>query len=317
MNILDSAVQFVKKNDSKLLLGASIILGGVTIVTTIKSTRKVEPILAEHNEKLNKVHMAADIGVKINEETKESVKCSEKELRKDIFVVYVHTFGKLVKLYRVPIATGVGSLALNLTSFKLLDNKVVGLEAAVAGVAQTFSGYRNYISEKYGKEVDTEAMYGIKPIKKKGKNSENEPIEYTPVESEDGVRFSNHSRLLDEFSGSNIWNKERQSVLNSLVTIEASVKRKLKYRRSHTVTFNEITDMLDVAPSVDGNVMGIVFKPGDKLDKNGLPDIRIFDYWLVNSNGKYVRRSVDEEFSNPTTFEPAILLDFPSLVYIG
>lgn len=316
MNFLDNAVQFVKKNDSKILLVASVILGGATIVTTIKSTRKVEPILNDHKEKMTDIKMATDMGVMVDKETKESFKYSEVDARKDTFNTYAKTAGKIAYLYRWPIVLGVGSLGCNLASHKILSEKNFGLQAALAGVTESFNSYRSYTTEKYGKDADTEAMYGIKQEKKKVKDGNEDVAVYSETKN-DGLRLTCHARLLDECSGSRIWNRERQSVLNSLVSIEQSVQRKLKMRRSHTVSFNEIADMLDVDPADDGNVMGLKFTPGGKLNEFGLPDIRVFDYWLLNNNGKYVRKTVDEELDHPTSFDPAILIDFPNLVYIG
>lgn len=303
MKLVDGAVEFLKKNDSKLLLGASLILGGVTIVTTIKSTRKVDPILNEHKNKMTKIKMEFETGVK-----------NDKETRKETFKTYAATTGEVLKLYRVPIAAGALSLGCNLASNKLLSDRNVGLQAAVAGVSQSFENYRNYISEKCGKETDLEAMHGIKASKKKIKDGDEEVKTYT---MNDNFHLSYHSRLFSKDSGSIYWNPSRQSNLNTLFSFEQSVKRKLKTRRSHSISYNEMMDMIDLDPAPDGNVMGLKIDPKNcKLDENGLPDIQVVDYWLMN-NGEYVKKSVNEELSQPTSFEANMLLDFPGLVYLN
>ena len=312
--VLDSIVQFVKKNDSELLLGASLVLGGVTIIETIKSTRKVEPIVEEHKDKMQMIHMQADTGVKIDPDTHESLKYTDKEKRKDTFKTYAATTGKMIKLYSVPLATGTVSLGCNLASHNLLSNRNIELQAALTGVTQVFNNYRDFIKEKDGEEVDREAMYGIRQAKKKLKE-ENET--YTVYDKTDNFKLTTHSRLFDEASGSHYWSPSRQSNASFLFSIEQSIKRKLKYRRSHTISYNEMVDMLDLDPAADGNVMGLKFVPGkDPLDENGLPDIEVFVYWMMN-NGKYSKKDIEGEIDMPTGNEAAMLIDWPSLVYIA
>ena len=107
--------------------------------------------------------------------------------------------------------------------------------------------------------------------------------------------------------------------LVNLIQAQQTLNRKLKTRRSHVVTLNEVYDALDLDPSDDGQVLGYRYYPGnDELDENGLPEVIKFAYWVFDdSKKKNVKKTIEEAIEeNGCGSEPVMLIDFPGLVQI-
>lgn len=312
MNLVDSAVQFWNHNKTEILLGLGVggVIAGVGLACY--ETTKIDPIIEDHKEKMTQIHMAADTGIKIDPQTKESIIYTEKDARMDTTKTYAKTGWELTKLY-LPSGVVIScSLACILGSHKILSKRNFGLTAAYTGLSQSFDEYRKNIIAKYGEEADLEARYSIKTKKKKDKDGNIEVSYSLP----DDAKCSHHSRFFE--SGSNYWSNNKQMNLNTLFSAEQNLNRKLKTRKSHTVALNEIYAALDLEPSEDGWVLGYTYHPGvDPLDENGLPQKIKFVYWEFDDlKNKNVKKSIAGELAGVPSPEPVMLLDFVNLCSI-
>ena len=302
MELLDTVVQTVKKHipDILVTLGVSGVVVGT--VMACKETRKLDPILEDHQKRMDRIHMESDTGV-----------LSDKDKRKDTTMAYGKTAYELLKLYFPSALVTSASVGCIIGSHAVMANRNAGLAAAYTGISQAFSEYRENIVKKFGEEADIEAKYGIKTTKKKGKDGKEE-VSYDI--SPDTV-CSDHSRFF--MAGSKFWNKNKKMNLVNLIQAQQTLNRKLKTRKSHVVTLNEVYDALDLDPSDDGQVLGYIYHPhDDELDEMGLPTVIKFAYWVFDDNKKKnVKKTIEEAIEEDGCgSEPVMLIDFPNLVRI-
>ena len=308
MNLIDSLAQSVRKHMPEILVAVGITGVVAGTVVACKETKKVDPILDEHNKQMEAIHMAADMEV-----TADGQKYDEKDKRKDTAITYAKTGFKLVKVYAPAALIIGGSIGCILGSHKILTKRNIGLTAAYTGLSQTFEDYRKKIIDKYGPEADVEARYEVKAKKKKGKDGEPDKVIYEPVGD---IRASDHARFFQSDSG--YFDKSKITNLSTLFSAERNLNRKLKTRRSHTVSLNEVYDALDLEPSKDALVLGYKYVPGkDPVDEDGVPQVIKFIYWVFDDKvNKNVKRSIEDEMLSTTNSEPVMLIDFPGLVPI-
>lgn len=307
MKVLDNVVQTLKKHSPEILVGAGVI-GVITgTIMACKETRKIDPILEEHKDTINDIHMASDTGILVDKETSNGVPYTEKDRRRDLAMCYGKTALELTKVYWPSALVITGSIGCILTSHTILSKRNIGLTAAYAGLSQVFEEYRKNIIDKYGEEADAEAKYSIKA--KKNKNGE------VTYEMTDKTEEVDHSRFFD--AESRFWDNNVNLNLQMLKSQEYKLNRKLKYRRSHMITLNEVYDAIDVRPSDDGQVLGYIYRPGiDPVDEHGVPEvIKIAIYSLNRKNNKSTLKTI-EETRHEERDEPVMLLDFPNLVQI-
>ena len=308
--ILDTVIQTVKKHSPEILVGAGIIGVIAGTVVACKETKKVDAVLDNHTKRMEEIHMASDTGVSVNPETKEAVQYTEKDKKRDTTLAYGKTAYELVKLYLPSGLIISASVACILGSHSIMTKRNTGLTAAYVGISQAFEEYRQRIAERYGREADIEARYGTKA--KKGKNVEGEEPVYEKVTD---IPRTDHSRFFME--DSNYFDKNKNINLVNLIQAERTLNRKLKTRRSHMVTLNEVYDALDLEPAKDGQVLGYIYHPGvDELDEYGNPQVIKFLYIVFDDvKKKNVKKTLDEAISeNGCGPEPVMLIDFPNLV---
>lgn len=307
MNVMTSLFQSIKKHGPEILVwvGVTGIVTGT--VLACKETRKIEPILEEHKDTLNDIHMATDTGILVDKETSNGVPYTDKDKRRDLAMCYGKTAVELGKVYWPSFLIISGSIGCILKSHSILNKRNLGLTVAYAGLSQVFDEYRKNIIDKFGEEADVEARYAVKA--KKNKKGE---VTYEMTED---TSENDHSRFFD--AESRLWDGNVNLNLSALKAQEQKLNRILKYRRSHMVTLNEVYDAVDVRPSKDGQILGYIYRPGiDPVDENGFPEIiKIAIYSLNRKNNKSALKTIDE-IKQEDRGEPVMLLDFPNLVQL-
>ena len=316
-NLFDSLVQAIKKHSPEILVGVGVVGVVAGTVVACKDTKKLDPVLEEHEQQMTAIHMAADTGVTVDKETHESIPYDEKDKRRDTTITYIKTGYKIAKIYLPAGLIICGSIGCILGSHKILTSRNIGLSAAYAGISKTFEDYRENIIEKFGKDADVEARYNIKAKKKKGKNGEEDSVVYELKKSpEDTVNCSDHSRFFD--SDSKCFDKSKTLNINTIFSAQKNLNLRLKQRRDHTVSLNEVYDVLDLRPAKDGRVLGYKWRPGiDPLDENGIPDVIKIVHWVFDDKtNENIKKTIKDEMNEGWDSEPVMLLDFPGLVQI-
>lgn len=279
-----------KKHSPELLLVTGIITGVAGTVLACKATLKVNDILEESKEEIEKIHKVA------NDETMAKL-YTEKDCKKDLTIVYAQTGLKLVKLYGPSIALGALSISSILASNNVMKKRNVALAAAYTAVDTSFKEYRGRVVERFGEKIDKELKYNIKAqtVDVIETDSEgNETVVTKTVETVEGLKdVSEFAKFFDEYS--DYWEKDSEYNLMFLKAQQAAANDRLK--ANGYLFLNEVYDMLGIRKTKAGQVVGWIYDPVNPLGDNYV-DFGIYD----------VHKRCNREFVNG--YNRSILLDF-------
>ena len=280
----------VKKYSPEILIVAGIAGVVTSAVMACKATTKVNEVLAETKENINKVHdVMTDQGISEKEYSKE-------DSARDLAIIYGKAGVKLAKLYGPAIALGSLSLTAIVCSNNILRKRNVALAAAYTAIDTSYKQYRSRVIEKFGENVDREMKYGIKAVQIEeqtvDENGKKKTVKKT-VEVVNPYDYSDYARFFDV--GNPNWEKDSEYNLMFLKRQQAYANDKLK--ANGYLFLNEVYDMLGIPKSKAGQVVGWIYDP-----ENGTGDNYV-DFGIYNVN-----REAARDFVNG--YERTILLDF-------
>lgn len=242
-----------KHYSPEIMLGVGIISAGFAIVEACKATLKVDKVLEDTKECIEKIHEC--------EETMDDEKYNHDDAASDLTKVYVQTAVKIAKLY-LPSALLFGlSITSFLSSNNILKKRNAALAAAYTAIDDAFKKYRERTVERFGKQVDKELRYGIKAkaieettVDENGKEVVNknvvDVIEDTP---------SGYSYLFDEVS--NIWHRDVNVTAGELSGFERLLNQRLV--ADGYLFLNTVLKTLDLPLTEAGQIVGWIYKEGD------------------------------------------------------
>ena len=273
----------VKKYSPEILVGVGIVGMVATTVLACKSTIKAVDIIDETKETLETINTVC----KSNLEN-----YTEEDYRKDMAITYIQTGVKLLKVYWMPITTGVVSIGCIFGSTRILRARNIAIGAAYKTLQKAFDDYRNRVINEFGKEKDEKFRYGIEEetikVEEIGEDGKKKKVKASQ-EMIDVNKISEYAKFFD--SSSKYWAKMPEQNLLFLKGKQNYFNDLLR-TRGH-VFLNEVYDALDIDHTMGGAVTGWI------LDENGdgFVDFGIF-------NGEEANR----RFVNG--LENCILLDF-------
>lgn len=263
----------LKKYSPEILIGVGVVGIVASTVLCCKATLKVEEVLDEHKDTVDKIHHVA--------ETKPE-EYSEHDMKKDLTTTYVQTGVKFVKLYGPAVTLGVASIGCMLAAHGIMKKRNVAILAAYNAVEKSFNDYRQRVVEEYGEQKDKEFKYGIKAqeIEKTvtDKNGNTKTVKET-VNVLDPNKLSIYAREFN--SSSPQWNEIPEYNLVFLKS-QQNYANDLLHARGH-VFLNEVYDMLGLPRSQAGQVVGWVLGEGDSFIDFGIYELRNSDF--VNGQG--------------------------------
>lgn len=282
----------VQKNSPEILLVTGIILGAGTLVTACKATLKVDDILSESREKIEKIRDLSEDKERCKEND-----CSEDDIKKAMAMTYVKTALDVVKVYSPSIILGGMSLMCLISSNNILKRRNAAAMAAFATMKKSFDGYRDRVVARYGEEVDKQLKNAIRTEKvteekvdeetgKKKKSSKD-------VEVTDYDGHSEFSRIFDESNPN--WKKDAH--YNKMFVQQAERYANDVLRVKGVLFLNEVYSMLGFDRTKEGQTIGWVYRPGDDKFKN------FVSFGIYNTNDPKKR-----DFVNG--YERSIILDF-------
>lgn len=295
-NISTKAASFVKKTGFQLrqyspeiLVVAGVIGTVVSAVMACKATTKVNDILEQHKEDVEKIHTVA-------KDEKYADEYTESDMKKDLTIVYAQTALKFAKLYGPAVLLGSLSITGILTSNNILRKRNIAIATAYAALDKSFKGYRERLTERYGETVDRELKYGIKAQKieetvvdENGKTKKTKTI-VPVVENE---KNSVYARFFDETNPN--WERNPDYNLMFLRAQENYANQRL--RADGYLFLNDVYESLGIPKCSIGQVVGWIYDP---KDPNADCHVSFGIYNLY--------RAISRDFVNG--IEPAILLDF-------
>ena len=285
-------VGFIFKKHSPEILMAAGVVGVVTsAVMACKATTKLSGILEESKKEIDQIHEYVEVNGY-------SEKYTEEDSKKDLVISYTKMSMKLVKVYAPSVILGLLSITSILASNNIIRKRNMALAAAYAAIDSNFKDYRNRVVERFGKELDRELKYNIKPkeieetiIDEEG----NEIVVKKTVNNAEVNLPSEYAKVFDEFSS--CWTKDADYNLTFLRRIQDQANDKLRLR-GH-LFLNEVYDMLDIPRTRAGAVVGWVY------DENRKDSDCFVDFGLYNDA---LHDEAKRLFINGN--ERAVLLDF-------
>lgn len=280
-----------KKHSPEILMAAGIVGVVTSAVMACKATTKLSGILEESKKEIDQLHEYV-------KENGYSKKYTEEDSKKDLVISYTKMSIKLVKVYAPSVILGLLSITSILASNNIIRKRNMALAAAYAAIDSNFKDYRNRVVERFGKELDRELKYNIKPkeieetiIDEEG----NEIVVKKTVNNAEVNLPSEYAKVFDEFSS--CWTKDADYNLTFLRRIQDQANDKLRLR-GH-LFLNEVYDMLDIPRTKAGAIVGWIYDP-NRENSDSYVDFGLYDN-LINDESKRL-------FINGN--ERSVLLDF-------
>ncbi len=247
MSALTAIKGFCSEHSPEILVGAGVVGFVTTIVLACKATTKLEDILDEAEEKRDKIE-------NFDPDEFEDVEYSESDRKKDIKLHTMQTRIKIFKLYAIPVAIGVASIASILVGFKILKGRYLLVTSAYASLEAVHRRYRDRIRDKFGDIADEYGETGIwreqttyekvtvdpeTGEEKRETVTEEKKVLIDPVD-QNGAYF----RLI--CPGTYLWDKyhgDKELIKQQLIVFQSEYNR--LYQRGDYVNYNEnlIKDM--------------------------------------------------------------------------
>lgn len=281
----------LKKHSPAILMAVGTVGVVTSTVMACKATLKINDILAEAQETIDKIEeVAAD--------PKLSEKYPEEDMKKDMTVLKIQTGVKIAKLYAPAVAVGAASLGCMMASHKILSKRNIALAAAYAATHDDFKEYRGRVIERFGKEMDRELKYNIKKQEIEEVVVNEDGTEQTVTKTVDMAhvdpnRYSPYSIVYDD--GNIGWSKNPEDSKYFLIQQQNYANEKLKSRGY--LTLNDVYDMLGAQKTKAGFTVGWVYDEKNPVGDNFV-DFGIFD----------IHNAKARDFVNG--YEKVIILDF-------
>lgn len=281
-----------KKHSPELLVGAGIVGVVTSAVMACKATTKLDEVLAEPKEKIEKIHEFMENP----EAVPEGKEYTEEDGKKDLTIMYVQSAVKVAKLYAPSVILGAVSIGAIVGGHNILRKRNVALAAAYATIDKGFKEYRGRVIERFGAELDKELKYNTKVkeieetvVDEKGK----EKTVKKSVNVVDPNKYSDYARFFDD--GCTGWTKDPEYNLMFLKDQQRFANDVLQ-TKGH-LFLNEVYDLLGIPRTKAGQVVGWIYDEKHPVGDNFV-DFGIYDIYNTKTR----------DFVNG--IERTILLDF-------
>jgi hypothetical protein len=281
----------LKKNSPEILIVAGVIGTVASAVMACKATLKVNEVVDEVKENIDRIHEAKETGYTEAGETYDA-----EDSKKDLALVYAQTGLKFVKLYGPSVALGALSLTGIISSHHILRKRNISLIAAYAAVDKGFKDYRGRVIERFGKELDKELRHNIKTkeVEEIVVNEDGtEQVVKTKVNVVNPNDISEYARFYDD--GCTGWDKNPEYSLMYLKNVQNWANNRLQ--AEGRLFLNEVYEALGIPKTKAGQSVGWVY------DESNPDSDNYVDFGITDIHNEKVR-----DFVNG--YERVVLLDF-------
>ena len=283
----------LKKHSPEILVVSGIVTMVGAGVLACRATLKVNEIVEEHKELVDKIHEATETGV-----TDAGKEYTPEDGKKELTIAYAQTGMKLAKLYGPAIMIGTFGTVTILAGHNITRKRNVALAAAYTAVDTAFKDYRGRVIERFGKEMDRELRYNIKAkeveevvVDEKGKETTvNKTIQVSDMNP---TRYSPYAVVFD--CGCKGWDDSAEHNKAYLVALQEYFNQKL--RIEGYVFLNDVYGELGLPKTKAGQQVGWIYDDKNPIGDNYI-DFGIFDIYNEKAN----------DFVNG--YEKVIILDF-------
>lgn len=285
----------LKKHSPEILVVAGTVGVVTSAVMACKATLKVNAVVDEAKENLNKIEVAGQKGVTEAGET-----YTEEDVKNETKIVYIQTGVKLAKLYALPVGLGVVSIAAILGGHNILRKRNIASAASYTALFNDFKGYRSRVVERFGEQLDKELKYNLKTkeveeiVVHEDGTEEIVKKKEQVMDDPDGLAgYDSFARFFDD--GCAGWDPNPEYSLMFLNQQQNYANDKL--RKQGYLFLNDVYDMLGIPKCKEGQTHGWVYD-----EKNPIGD-NFVDFGIYN-----ISRRKNRDFVNG--YEKVILLDF-------
>ena len=261
-----------KKHSPEILVVTGVIGIVTSTVMACKATTKVNDIVTESKETIDKIHDCVGKGL----HTSDGEEYTQEVANKDLAIVYTQTAQKFVKLYGPSVLIGAASIGCMVGSNRILRKRNVALAAALTTVEKSFKDYRGRVIDRFGKDLDRELRFGIKAkeIKEKviDENGNETTVTKTVEVVDPNTAHSLYSIVFCE--GNTGWTKNAE--LNKAFLIQQQNWANDKLRLRGYLTLNEVYEMVGAPTTAYGQIAGWVYTEDSSVGDNFV-DFGIFD----------------------------------------
>lgn len=254
MNWLQNIKFEAVKHSPELLLGVGIAGAIITVVAACKATMKVNEVLEEHKENLEKIdNTLAD--------ERYAEEYTEKDAQLDKIKTYRDTTIKMVKLYAPAVIIGVLSIGCMVKSNDILNKRNISLAAAYTLMDNAYTQYRKNVVDRFGEEVDQQLQTGtheveVTEMNEKGKTKTekilvaNDESGYVKYFTEENPDWDDNEDFVTMFL------RAQQNAANAML------------RKKGWLTLNEVYKFLNFKETKAGMVVGWKYESNNKLGDN-------------------------------------------------
>ena len=276
------------KRSPEIMVVTGVIGAVVGTVMACKTTLKLDDILSEAGENIERVKNAKTGTFPKASNPDVSVTYTEKDRKRDLAIAYIQTGVKVAKLY-APAALVMGaSVGAIFTGHGILRKRNVALAAAYATVDKSFKEYRKGVIDKFGSACDDEMKRGIKAVEitetvtneKTGEPMEVkktvEGVDSDYIQSEYARQFDKNSRFYNKNPEYNrMFHDSQQRYAND------------RLRARGYLFLSEVYDMLGFKPTKASQCVGWIY---DKKNPTGdnFVDFGIREVYDVYDTTDYV-----------------------------
>lgn len=166
------------KHSPEILVGIGIVTAGAAVVMACKQTMKMDKILDDHKETIEKINeLVADDTVKWQDEKGEVYSYDEKCGKGDKIICYRNTTWKIIKNYALPFGLFILSMSCFVGSTAILKKRNAALATAFNGLLAATNAYRQRVADKIGKDAEEDLFlnrksYSLSEVKPDGTKEE-------------------------------------------------------------------------------------------------------------------------------------------------
>ena len=297
---LNKAAFKFKKHSPEILVVAGVVGVVGSTVMACKATTKVNDILDDTKDQLDKIHEAGERlenGEALR--LKDGEEYTVEQNKKDLTIVYAQTALKFAKLYAPSVIIGGLSITAILTGHNITRKRNIALAAAYTAVDKSFKEYRGRVVERFGEALDKELKYGIKSKEVDEVVTNEDGTESVVkktvdvVDATNPMNVSEYARFFDD--GCAGWTKDPEYNLMFLRDQQRYANDLLK-SKGH-LFLNEVYDLLGIPRTKAGQIVGWIY---DEKHPNG---DNFVDFGIYDTN-----KTANRDFVNG--YERTILLDF-------
>lgn len=292
---VSTGIYMLKDHAPEIMAVVGSVASVGAIGFAIKETPKATKIIEEHKKHIENVHTVVE-----SADGEEEFEYSPDDEKKDLFIIYTKTAGRLLKTYWPVILLESLSIGCTLGGAYKSRQKYSSLLSAAVAMEAIHKQYRQNVVEKYGEEIDKELRHGLKTKTKeyikKDKDGKETKVKET-VKVADNKTDKDISRLFDETSL--YYSRDPHANKQFILSVEQWANMRLK-QYGH-VFLNEVYEKLGFEPTEIGHNVGWVYKDHSADDLKKHNNVIIFNFVDVHGN-----KATEFEAG----FEPSVLIDF-------